>query len=143
MRRVERRCSACSTTASGPRQQRRTGRFFFLRASTKANKSAGPAGLIWDICLSNDSNASLTMRLRFLAVSLVVFAVATGTGFSQTFTGTMDGYYSFNFNKPVVGGQRVNDLRAFDTRDQSFSLNYGELAVDYKPNNVGVHADIG
>jgi hypothetical protein len=83
------------------------------------------------------------MRLRFLAVSLIVFGLSTGIGFSQTFTGTIDGYYSFNFNKPIVGGQRVNDLRAFDTRDQSFSLNYGEIAVDYKPNNVGVHADIG
>jgi hypothetical protein len=83
------------------------------------------------------------MRLRFLAVSLVVFALSTGIGFSQTFTGTMDGYYGFNFNKPNVGGQRVNDLRAFDTRDQSFSFNYGELAVDYKPNNVGIRVDVG
>lgn len=39
--------------------------------------------------------------------------------------------------------QRTNDLRAFDIRDQSFSMNYGELAVDYKPNNVGIRVDIG
>ena len=85
------------------------------------------------------------MRLRLLAVSLVVFALSTGIGFSQTFTGTLDGYYSYNFNKPNFGIplQRTNDFRAFDTRDQSFSLNYGEIAVEYKPNNVGVHADIG
>lgn len=83
------------------------------------------------------------MRLRFLAVFLVVCALFTGTGFSQTFTGTLDGYYSYNFNKAIVGGQRINNYRAFDTRDQTFSLNYGEIAVDYKPNNVGVHADIG
>jgi len=83
------------------------------------------------------------MRLRFLAVSLVVFALSMGTGFSQTFTGTLDGYYSYNFNKPIVGGVRTNDLRAFDTRDRSFSFNYGEIAVEYKPNNVGVHVDVG
>ena len=85
------------------------------------------------------------MRLRLLAVSLVVFALSTGIGFSQTFTGTLDGYYSYNFNKPNFGIplQHTNDFRAFDTRDQSFSLNYGEIAVEYKPNNVGIHADIG
>jgi hypothetical protein len=83
------------------------------------------------------------MRLRFLAVSLVVFALTTGVGFSQTFTGTLDGYYSYNFNKPIVVGGRINDYRAFDTRDQSFSFNYGELAIDYKPNNVGVRVDLG
>src|ERR1043165_2658866 len=85
------------------------------------------------------------MRLRFLAVSLVVFALSTGIGFSQTFTGTLDGYYTYNFNKPQVGPklQRTNDLRAFAVHDQSFSWNYGELAVDYKPKNGGVHADVG
>src|SRR6185295_15010740 len=85
------------------------------------------------------------MRLRFLAVSLVVFALSTGIGFSQTFTGTLDGYYGYNFNKPQVGPslERKNDYRAFDIHDQSFSFNYGELAVDYKPNNVGVRVDVG
>jgi len=89
------------------------------------------------------------MRLRFLAVSLVVCALSTGIGFSQTFTGTLDGYYGYNFNKPQWAAkpgdplQRVNDLRAFDTRDQSFSFSYGELAVDYKPNDVGIRVDIG
>jgi len=83
------------------------------------------------------------MRLRLLAVFLVVFVLSTGTGYSQTFTGLLDGYWSYNFNKPNLGGSRTNDFRAFDTRDQSFSLNYGEIAVDYKPNNVGIRADIG
>jgi hypothetical protein len=85
------------------------------------------------------------MRLRFLAVSLVVLALSAGTGFSQTFTGTVDGYYSYNFNKPQIPPAlaRTNNFRAFDTRDQAFSLNYGEIAVDYKPNNVGIHVDFG
>src|SRR6185436_5817285 len=85
------------------------------------------------------------MRLRLLAVFLVVFVLMTGTGFSQTFTGTIDGYYSYNWNKPQVppGLARTNQLRAFDTKDQTFALNYGEIAVDYKPNNVGIHVDFG
>jgi len=85
------------------------------------------------------------MRFRFLAGFLVVFALSTGTGFSQTFTGTLDGYWSYNSNQPNYGTplKRTNDYRAFDIRDQSFALNYGELAVDYKPNNVGVRVDIG
>jgi hypothetical protein len=88
-------------------------------------------------------DGGLTMRLRFLAVSLVVFVLSMGTGFSQTFTGTIDGYWSYNFNKATVGGDRVNNFRAFDFRAETFSLNYGELAVDYKPDNVGIHVDFG
>ena len=83
------------------------------------------------------------MRLRFLVVSMIVLALSAGTGYAQTFTGTLDGYWSYNGNTPVVGGQRVNFNRAFDVYDQAFSFNYGELAVDYKPNNVGFRVDVG
>ena len=83
------------------------------------------------------------MRLRFLVVSMIVLALSAGTGYAQTFTGTIDGYWSYNGNTPVQGGQRVNVGRAFDLYDQAFSLNYGELAVDYKPNNVGLRVDVG
>jgi len=83
------------------------------------------------------------MRLRFLVVSVMVLALSAGTGYAQTFTGTVDGYWSYNGNTPIQGGQRVNPGRAFDLYDQAFSLNYGELAVDYKPNNVGIRVDVG
>jgi hypothetical protein len=83
------------------------------------------------------------MRLRFLVVSMIVLALSAGTGYAQTFTGTIDGYWSYNSNTPVKAGQRVNVGRAFDLYDQAFSLNYGELAVDYKPNNVGIRVDVG
>lgn len=83
------------------------------------------------------------MRLRFLVVSMIVLALSAGTGYAQTFTGMIDGYWSYNGNTPIQNGQRVNPGRAFDLYDQAFSLNYGELAVDYKPNNVGLRVDVG
>jgi hypothetical protein len=83
------------------------------------------------------------MRLRFLVVSMIVLALSAGTGYAQTFTGMIDGYYSYNSNTPIDNGQRVNPGRAFDLYDQAFSFNYGELAIDYKPNNVGVRVDVG
>jgi hypothetical protein len=86
------------------------------------------------------------MRLRFLIVSVVVLLLCAGTGYSQTFMGTVDGYWSYNTNTPNVpagSANRFNNYRAFDIRDQSFSLNYGEIAVEYKPMNVGVRVDFG
>ena len=84
------------------------------------------------------------MRLRLLVVSLIALALSTGTGYAQTFTGTVDGYWSYNSNTPDNPvGSHTNSYRAFDFRDQTFSLNYGELAVDYKPNDIGVRVDIG
>ena len=84
------------------------------------------------------------MRLRFLVVSLVVLALSAGTGYAQTFTGTVDGYWSYNSNTPDNPvGSHTNSFRAFDFRDQTFSMNYGELAVDYKPNDIGLRVDFG
>jgi hypothetical protein len=80
------------------------------------------------------------MRFRFLFVSAVIWVLTAGTGYSQTITGMLDGYWSYNNNTPAF---RLNSNRAFDIKDQSFSMNYGELAVDYKPAEVGVRIDIG
>jgi hypothetical protein len=83
------------------------------------------------------------MRFRFLAVTVVLLILCAVPGYSQTFTGLLDGYYSYNTNTPDLGGTRFNNYRAFDTRDQAFSFNYGEIAVDYKPMDVGLRVDIG
>jgi Putative beta-barrel porin-2, OmpL-like. bbp2 len=90
------------------------------------------------------------MRLRFLVVSIAALVLFTGTGYAQTFTGTVDGYWSYNTNTPQIPDPsdptklvRRNTYRAFDINDQSFSMNYAELAIDYKPNNVGVRVDVG
>jgi Putative beta-barrel porin-2, OmpL-like. bbp2 len=44
-----------------------------------------------------------------------------------TISGTVDGYYSYNFNRPVG---RVNLLRAYDVASNSFSLNQAVISVE-------------
>ncbi|MBV6430749.1 MAG: hypothetical protein IANPNBLG_00867 [Bryobacteraceae bacterium] len=56
------------------------------------------------------------------------------------FSGTIDGYYSLNFNHPESG---VNNLRNFDVRANSFSLNMAELTLKHDPDPVGFRIDIG
>jgi hypothetical protein len=71
---------------------------------------------------------------------LIVFLLMAGTAFSQTFTGTIDGYYLGNFNKPP---SRTNQFRAFDLNHNEFSLNYAELAIEQAPMPIGFRVDIG
>ncbi|MBI4474930.1 MAG: porin [Acidobacteria bacterium] len=71
---------------------------------------------------------------------LLVFLLMAGTGLAQSFTGFIDGYYGYNFNKPA---SRKNLYRNFDFNHNQFSLNYAELAVEQKPSPIGFRADIG
>lgn len=48
-----------------------------------------------------------------------------------TFNLTVDGYYGYNFNRPLGG---VNLLRAYDVTDNSFSLNQATLVIEHAPN---------
>jgi hypothetical protein len=57
-------------------------------------------------------------------------------------SGFIDGYYSYNFNKPA---NRTNVLRNFDTRNNEFALNLAELAFEKKPDSdsrVGFRLDL-
>jgi len=71
---------------------------------------------------------------------LIVFLLLTGAAFSQSFVEFVDGYYGYNFNKPVSG---KNLYRNFDFNHNQFSLNYAELAIEQKPGPEGFRADIG
>src|SRR6185295_13030276 len=44
-----------------------------------------------------------------------------------TFNVTLDGYYSYNFNRPVG---RINLLRAYDVSSNSFSLNQATIVIE-------------
>ena len=48
-----------------------------------------------------------------------------------TFNITLDGYYGYNFNRPVG---RVNLLRAYDVSSNSFSLNQATIVIERAPN---------
>lgn len=48
-----------------------------------------------------------------------------------TFNVTIDGYYSYNFNRPVGG---INLLRAYDVSSNSFSLNQAAIVIENAPN---------
>ena len=78
--------------------------------------------------------------LRRLGFVVVAFLLMAGTGFTQNFVGTLDGYYGYNFNKP---GSGKNLYRNFDINHNQYSLNYAELSIEQKPGPVGYRADIG
>jgi hypothetical protein len=44
---------------------------------------------------------------------------------------TMDGYYGYNFNRPIGG---INLLRAYDVTSNSFSLNQASIVIENAPN---------
>jgi putative OmpL-like beta-barrel porin-2 len=61
-----------------------------------------------------------------------------------TFNLMLDGYYGYNFNKPVG---RINLLRAYDVLSNSFSLNQATLVIERLPdvqvgNRFGVRVDL-
>jgi len=63
-------------------------------------------------------------------------------------SGFVDGYYSYNFNKPARHSGIVADnvLRNFDTRHNQFALNLAELVLEKKPDplnsRVGFRLDL-
>jgi hypothetical protein len=61
-----------------------------------------------------------------------------------TFNITLDGYYGYNFNKPIG---RINLLRAYDVMSNSFSLNQAAVVIERAPNlevgrRFGVRLDL-
>lgn len=61
-----------------------------------------------------------------------------------TFNITFDGYYSYNFNRPVGG---INLLRAYDVQSNSFNLNQAAIVIENAPNlergkRYGVRLDL-
>ncbi len=61
-----------------------------------------------------------------------------------TISGTVDGYYGYNFNRPIG---RINLLRAYDVSSNSFSLNQAVISIERAPNvdagrRFGVRLDL-
>lgn len=59
------------------------------------------------------------------------------------FSGFLDGYYSYNANRPsnAANGQ-VNDLYNFNDKTDQFNLNAAKLTINHDPDPIGVHVDL-
>lgn len=62
---------------------------------------------------------------------------------SLDFSGYLDGYYSYNANRPsnAANGQ-ANDLYDFNDKTDQFNLSAAKLTVNHDPDPVGVHIDL-
>ena len=78
-------------------------------------------------------------RLLILLFCLSVFSAkasaqqTTNTDLinDTTFNVLIDGYYGYNFNRPIGG---INLLRAYDVSSNSFSLNQAAVVIENSPN---------
>jgi hypothetical protein len=59
------------------------------------------------------------------------------------FSGYLDGYYTYNDNRPsnTANGQ-TNDLYNFNDKTDQFNLSAAKLTLNHDPDPVGVHADL-
>jgi len=58
-------------------------------------------------------------------------------------SGFIDGYYSFNFNRPNTtdGGDQLNQLYNFNDKTDQFELSAAKLTLNHDPDPVGAHVD--
>jgi hypothetical protein len=62
---------------------------------------------------------------------------------SLDFSGFIDGYYSYDANRPsnAANGQ-INDLYNFNDKTDQFNLSAAKLTVNHDPDPIGAHIDI-
>jgi len=57
-------------------------------------------------------------------------------------SGFIDGYYSFNANRPTSASNgQINDLYNFNDKTDQFSLSAAKLSINHDPDPVGAHVD--
>jgi hypothetical protein len=58
-------------------------------------------------------------------------------------SGFIDGYYSFNFNRPNTtdGYDQINQLYNFDDKTDQFELSAAKLTLNHDPDPIGAHVD--
>ncbi len=57
-------------------------------------------------------------------------------------SGFIDGYYSFNANRPSSPNSQVNQLYNFNDNTDQFSLSAAKLTLNHDPDPVGAHIDV-
>ena len=81
------------------------------------------------------ADASVSAEVKTTPTAQPEGAKSEDEGFLEFFrkvevSGFVDGYYSYNFNKPAG---RTNVLRNFDTKNNQFALNMAEIVFEKKP----------
>jgi hypothetical protein len=58
-------------------------------------------------------------------------------------SGFIDGYYSFNFNRPTSNalGDQLNQLYNFNDKTDQFELSAAKLTLNHDPDPIGAHID--
>ncbi len=58
-------------------------------------------------------------------------------------SGFIDGYYSFNFNRPNTtdGYDQINQLYNFNDKTDQFELSAAKLTLNHDPDPIGAHVD--
>jgi hypothetical protein len=57
-------------------------------------------------------------------------------------SGMIDGYYSFNANRPSSPNAQLNQLYNFNDNTDQFSLSAAKLTLNHDPDPVGAHVDV-
>jgi Putative beta-barrel porin-2, OmpL-like. bbp2 len=58
-------------------------------------------------------------------------------------SGLIDGYYSYNANRPAFNANgQINDLYNFNDKTDQFSLSEARLTLNHDPDPVGAHIDL-
>jgi len=57
-------------------------------------------------------------------------------------SGFIDGYYSFNANRPSSPNSQLNQLYNFNDNTDQFSLSAAKLTLNHDPDPVGAHIDV-
>jgi hypothetical protein len=99
-----------------------------IEAKFSVNKPTTQASAINQSTTTQDSSATTTaapIQLEQADRDALDFLRDT------TFNVTLDGYYNYNFNRPVGG---INLLRAYDVQSNSFSLNQAAIVIENAPN---------
>ena len=109
-------------------------RLLELESRTEAKPTRDPLQLA-PACAGDDHSAEDVAKSQDRAASEIQEITTEDRGVldflrNTTFNVTIDGYYGYNFNKPVG---RINLLRAYDVQSNSFSLNQATILIERAP----------
>ena len=108
--------------------------------------SKGALNALYGFCFCCVFYAGAEMQSKSTSAPVPPPAAATSPTWSVgslDFSGFIDGYYSYNANRPsnAANGQ-VNDLYNFNDKTDQFNLAAADLTINHTPDPIGVHVDL-